>query len=73
MEENPLKKYLDAIDNPKEFIQPNISPKLAQYIVKALDYLEITGANQPGLVEREQHDLAESMMIDIISYAPENE
>lgn len=72
-EENPLQKYLDALDNPKAFVQPVITPALAQYVLKALDYLEITGAAQPGLVEREHHDVAESIMIDIISYAPEDE
>ena len=71
--ENPLQKYVDALDNPKEFVQPDITPALAQYVLKALDYLEITGASQPGLVEREHHDAAESIMIDIISYAPEDE
>ena len=70
---NPLQKYVDALDNPEEFIQPRISPTLAQYILKALDYLEITETNQPGLVERENHDVAESIMIDILSYAPEDE
>ena len=72
-EANPLQKYVDALDAQKNYVQPTITPELAQYILKALDYLEITAVNQPGLVEREQHDLAESMMIDIISYAPENE
>ena len=52
---------------------PVITPALAQYVLKALDYLEITGASQPGLVDREHHDAAESIMIDIISYAPEDE
>jgi len=72
-EVNPLQKYVDALDAQEDFVQPTITPGLAQYILKALDYLEITGANQPELVEREQHDLAESIMIDIISYAPEND
>jgi hypothetical protein len=72
-EENPLQKYVDALDNQKDFVQPVITPALAQYVLKALDYLEITGASQPGLVEREHHDVAESIMIDIISYAPEDE
>ena len=72
-EVNPLQKYADALDAQKNYVQPTINPELAQYILKALDYLEITGANQPELVEREQHNLAESIMIDIISYAPENE
>ena len=72
-EVNPLHKYVDARDNPEEFIEPRISPSLAQYFLKALDYFEITGTNQPGLVERENHDVAESIMIDILSYAPEDE
>lgn len=72
-DENPLQKYVDALDGPKEFVQPVITPALAQYVLKALDYLEISGASQQGLVEREHHDAAESIMIDIISYAPEDE
>ena len=72
-DENPLQKYVDALDNPKEFVQPVITPTLAQYVLKALDYLEITGASHPGLVEREHHDTAESIMIDIISYALDDE
>jgi hypothetical protein len=70
---NPLQKYIDALDIPKHFVQPVITPALAQYVLKALDYLEITGASQPGLVERVHHDMAESIMIDIISDAPEDE
>ena len=73
MEENPLQKYVDAIDNPKEFIQPNISPALAQYIVKALDYLAIAATTQPDLIEPKYHDRAESIMVDIICLAPEDE
>lgn len=71
--ENPLKKYVDAFDNKNDFDQPKINPALAQYVLKALDYLEITGTSHPELIERELHDRAESIMIDIISYAPEDE
>jgi hypothetical protein len=73
MENNPLQKYVDAIDNPKEFVQPNISPALAQYIVKALDYLAIAAITQPDLIEPKYHDRAESIMVDIICLAPEDE
>jgi hypothetical protein len=73
MEDNPLQKYVDAIDNPKEFVQPNISPALAQYIVKALDYLAIAATTQPDLIEPKYHDRAESIMVDIICLAPEDE
>lgn len=73
MEENPLQKYADAIDNQKEFVQPKISPALAQYIVKALDYLAITATKQPDLIEPKYHDRAESIMVDIICLAPEDE
>lgn len=73
MEENPLQKYVEAIDNPKEFVQPSISPALAQYIVKALDYLAITASTQPDLIEPKHHEVAEAIMVDIICLAPENE
>lgn len=72
-EENPLKKYVEEIDNLKKFEQPEISPAQAQYVLKALDYLEITGEGQPGLVEPEHHDAIETAMINIISYAPDDE
>jgi len=45
-DENPLQKYVDALDGPNEFVQPVITPALAQYVLKALDYLEISGASQ---------------------------
>jgi hypothetical protein len=73
MEENPLQKYVDAIDNPKEFVQPSMSPALAQYIVKALDYLAIAASTQPDLIEPKHHEMAESIMVDIICLAPEDE
>ncbi len=73
MEENPLQKYVDAIDNSNEFVQPRISPALAQYIVKALDYLAIAASTQPDLIDPKCHEAAESIMVDIISLAPEDE
>lgn len=72
-EENPLQKYVDALDNPKKFVQPNISPTEAQYLLKALDYLEITGKDSPGLIETQYHNSLEAKLVDIISYAPEDE
>ncbi len=38
-DENPLQKYVDALEHPKDFVQPVITPTLAQYVLKALDYL----------------------------------
>lgn len=72
-EDNPLQKYVDAWDDPDRYIQPRVSPQLAQYLLKALDYLEISSKSEPALVERGLHDHAEALLIDVISDAPEND
>ena len=72
-EENPLQKYVDAWDDPDKYIQPRISPDLAEYILKALDYLEVSAKSDPSIVERKMHDHAEALLIDVISDAPEDD
>lgn len=68
---NPLQKYLDKLDQP--YVQPPLTPRVAQYILKALDYLHIysTKHDEPALIEQSLHDEAEAQMVDIIAYAPE--
>lgn len=70
---NPLQKYVDQLDKP--YVQKPLTPRVAQYILKALDYLHIYSQknNSPALVEQPLHDQTEADMIDIISYAPEEE
>ena len=65
---NPLEKYLD-----QQYVQPPLTPRLAQYILKALDYLNIysTKHNEPALIEQPLHDDAEALVTDVIIYAPE--
>lgn len=65
---NPLQKYLD-----QQYVQPPLTPRLAQYILKALDYLHIysTKHNEPALIEQTLHDDAEAIVTDVIIYAPE--
>ena len=72
---NPLQKYVDALDNPVPYVQKQITPRVAQYILKALDYLHIysTERNVSALVEQPLHDQTEADMVDIIQYAPEEE
>jgi hypothetical protein len=72
---NPLQKYVDALDNPVPYQQKQITPRVAQYILKALDYLHIYSQKHdaPLLVEQPLHDQTEADMIDIIQYAPEEE
>ena len=72
---NPLQKYVDALDNPVPYKQKAITTKVAQYILKALDYLYIYSQknDSPALVEQPLHDETEADMIDIIQYAPEEE
>ena len=68
---NPLQKYLDKLDQP--YVQPPLTPRLAQYILKALDYLHIysTKHDEPALIEQSLHEEAEAQMVDIIAYASE--
>ena len=71
--ENPLQKYADALDNPTPYTQPNISIRVANYIIKALDYLHIYAGekDQPELIESGIHQEAEEAMVDIVALAPE--
>jgi hypothetical protein len=71
--ENPLQKYVDALDNPTPYTQPNISIRVANYIIKALDYLHIYAGekDQPELIESGIHQEAEEAMVDIVALAPE--
>ncbi len=73
--DNPLQKYVDAIDNQKEYVQPALTAQVGQYLLKALDYLVIHSKlhNQPELVEQPRHDNTEAMLTDVIMYAPEEE
>jgi hypothetical protein len=73
--DNPLQKYVDAIDNKKGYVQPALTAQVGQYLLKALDYLVIHSRlhNQPELVEQPRHDNTEAMLTDVIMYAPEEE
>jgi hypothetical protein len=70
---NPLQKYVDKLDQP--YVQPPLTPRVAQYILKALDYLHIYSQknNEPALIEQPLHDNTEAMITDVIMYAPEEE
>jgi len=70
---NPLQKYLDKLDQP--YVQPPLTPRVAQYILKALDYLHIYSKdhNAPALIEQPLHDETEAMITDVIMYAPEED
>lgn len=71
--DNPLQKYVDAIDNQKEYVQPALTAQVGQYLLKALDYLVIHSKlhNQPELIEQPRHDNTEAMLTDVIMYAEE--
>ena len=75
MTDNPLRKYVDAIDNQKEYVQPALTAQVGQYLLKALDYLTIYSRvhDQPELVEQPRHNDTEAMLTDVIMYAPEEE
>lgn len=68
---NPLEKYLTK--NP--YVMQPLTPRVAQYILKALDYLHIYSVkhNEPALVEQPLHQEIEEMIVDVISYAPEED
>ena len=72
---NPLQKYVDALDNPVPYEQKQITPRVAQYILKALDHLCIYSQENkmPALIEQPMHDQTEADMIDIIEFAPEGD
>jgi hypothetical protein len=69
---NPLQKYLKS-DPP--YVQPPLTPRVAQYILKALDYLHIHSIDkkQPALIEQPLHDNTEALITDVIMYAPEED
>jgi hypothetical protein len=68
MKPNPLSKYLDP-----QYVQPPLTPRVAQYILKALDYLHIysTKNNEPALIEQPLHDDTEALVTDAIIYGTE--
>jgi hypothetical protein len=72
---NPLQKYVDALDNPQPYAQKALTPRVAQYVLKALDYLHIysTKHNEPALIEQPLHSEVENDMVDVIYHAPEEE
>ena len=70
MTDNPLQKYVDAIDNPQEYVQPLLSIEEGQYLLKALDMLAIRATDY---VERPIHDELEEKMTDIILEAPDGQ
>jgi len=70
-EENPLQKYVDALDKKAPFIQPTINPTEAQYLLKALDFLQIWSTEHENKVEQPIHDELEGKLTDIILDATE--
>jgi hypothetical protein len=71
--DNPLQKYADELDNPTPFAAPKISIRMANYIIKALDYLHIYAGekDEPELIESDIHKEAEEAMVDIVVLSPE--
>jgi hypothetical protein len=65
---NPLSKYLD-----QSYVQQPLTPRVAQYILKALDYLHIYSQkhDEPALIEQPLHDEVEGLITDVIIYTPE--
>lgn len=65
---NPLEKYLN-----QSYVQPPLTPRVAQYILKALDYLHIYSQkhDEPALIEQPLHEEAEALVTDAIIYGPE--
>jgi hypothetical protein len=70
--ENPLQKYAEELDNPTPFAAPKISIRMANYIIKALDYLHIYAGekDEPELIESDIHKEAEEAMVDIVVLSP---
>ena len=66
---NPLRKYVDQ----PPYVQPTLTPRVAQYILKALDYLHIYSQkhDEPALIEQPLHEEVEGIITDVIIYAPE--
>jgi len=71
--DNPLQKYAEELDNPTPFVPPKISIRMANYIIKALDYLHIYAGekDEPELIESDIHKEAEETMVDIVVLSPE--
>jgi hypothetical protein len=57
------------------YIQPIISPKLAHYLIKALDYLHIYAGqhDQPSLIEPELHQEGDALLVEIVIETPDPE
>lgn len=68
---NPLEKYLTR----EAYVVRPLTPRVAQYLLKALDYLHIYSVkhNSPALIEQPLHEEIEAMIVDVISYASEEE
>ena len=68
---NPLEKYLYK----EAYVVRPLTPRVAQYLLKALDYLHIYSVkhNEPALVEQPLHQEIEEMVVDVISYGPEED
>ena len=68
---NPLEKYLRK----EAYVVRPLTPRAAQYILKALDYLHIYSVkhNEPALIEQPLHEDIEGMVTDVIIYASEEE
>jgi len=71
--DNTLQKYAKELDNPTPFAAPKISIRMANYIIKALDYLHIYAGekDEPELIESDVHKEAEEAMVDIVVLSPE--
>lgn len=71
--DNPLQKYAEELDNPTPFVSPKISIRMANYIIKALDYLHIYAGekDEPELIESDIHKEVEEAMVDIVVLSPE--
>jgi hypothetical protein len=60
-------------DNNEElYVQPTISVRLAQYLLKSLDYMHIHAqqTDNPSIIEPELHAEGEDAMTDIVLDAP---
>ena len=68
---NPLQKYLDAFDKQEVYVPPTFNPSEAQYLLKALDYLQIWSNDNQNVVEQPIHQKLEEKLTDIILDAPE--
>ena len=59
-------------NNEELYVQPTISVRLAQYLLKALDYMHIHAqqTDNPGIIEPELHADGEDAMTDIVLDSP---